>query len=313
MHRKLKNNELGRLTQEEFKNAGKINVTVVLDNIRSQHNIGAAFRTSDSFLIEKIILCGCCATPPTAEIHKSALGAEFSVDWLYTKETTDAIASLKEAWLAAKSQAALASNTNERIERLFRDSVVTLQRKEEANALAKTAMAAEEAARYQYEMAQEGARQEDKGAARAMVSAAQGSVDEVGALLKDSHLTAPANGVISEIYPTVGELVMPGAAIMELQVLDESHAVFNIREDLLEDFLPGKEFHGTIPALGNARLKFRVYYNSPLGSYATWQSSRESGSYDLVTFKVKAVPVEENSIATELRPGMSVIVHYRGK
>ena len=95
MHRKLKNNELGRLSQEEFKSAGKINVTVVLDNIRSQHNIGAAFRTSDSFLIEKILLCGCCATPPTAEIHKSALGAEFSVDWEYHKETIDAIAELK--------------------------------------------------------------------------------------------------------------------------------------------------------------------------------------------------------------------------
>ena len=97
MHRKLKNNELGRLSTEEFKEAGKINVTVVLDNIRSQHNIGAAFRTSDSFLIEKIILCGCCATPPTAEIHKSALGAEFSVDWEYHKETVDAVAALKGA------------------------------------------------------------------------------------------------------------------------------------------------------------------------------------------------------------------------
>lgn len=97
MHRKLKNNELGRLTAEEFKQAGKIGVTVVLDNIRSQHNIGAAFRTSDSFLIEKIVLCGCCATPPTAEIHKSALGAEFSVDWEYIKETTDAIKGLKDA------------------------------------------------------------------------------------------------------------------------------------------------------------------------------------------------------------------------
>lgn len=97
MHRKLKNNELGRLSTEEFKEAEKINVTVVLDNIRSQHNIGAAFRTSDSFLIEKIILCGCCATPPTAEIHKSALGAEFSVDWEYTKETVDAVSALKEA------------------------------------------------------------------------------------------------------------------------------------------------------------------------------------------------------------------------
>ncbi len=97
MHRKLKNNELGRLTAEEFKQAGKIGVTVVLDNIRSQHNIGAAFRTSDSFLIEKIVLCGCCATPPTAEIHKSALGAEFSVDWEYIKETTDAVSALKDA------------------------------------------------------------------------------------------------------------------------------------------------------------------------------------------------------------------------
>lgn len=97
MHRKLKNNELGRLSTEEFKETEKINVTVVLDNIRSQHNIGAAFRTSDSFLIEKIILCGCCATPPTAEIHKSALGAEFSVDWEYHKETVDAVAALKGA------------------------------------------------------------------------------------------------------------------------------------------------------------------------------------------------------------------------
>lgn len=96
MSRKLKNNELGRLSTEEFKEAEKIDVTVVLDNIRSQHNIGAAFRTSDSFLIEKIILCGVCATPPTAEIHKSALGAEFSVDWEYIQETTDAVAALKE-------------------------------------------------------------------------------------------------------------------------------------------------------------------------------------------------------------------------
>lgn len=97
MHRKLKNNELGRLSTEEFKEAEKINVTVVLDNIRSQHNIGAAFRTSDSFLIERMVLCGCCATPPTAEIHKSALGAEFSVDWEYRKETVDAVAALKGA------------------------------------------------------------------------------------------------------------------------------------------------------------------------------------------------------------------------
>ena len=73
MHRKLRNDELGRLSEEEFKVSNKLPVTVVLDNIRSQHNIGATFRTSDSFLIEKVYLCGICATPPSAEIHKSAL------------------------------------------------------------------------------------------------------------------------------------------------------------------------------------------------------------------------------------------------
>ncbi len=217
-------------------------------------------------------------------------------------------ASLKEAWIAARAQANLAQSTNERIERLYKDSVVTLQRKEEANALYQAAKAAEQAAKYQYEMALEGARQEDKGAARSLVEAAQGNVDEVVALLKDSRLTAPADGVISQIYPSQGELVLPGSTIMDLLVTHESHAVLNVREDMLEHFLPGKQFEGKIPALGNSTVKFEVYYTSPLGEYATWQSSRQSGSYDLVTFQIKARPVHADNGAAQLRPGMSVIV-----
>lgn len=223
------------------------------------------------------------------------------------------IATLKEAWMAAKSQADLAATTLERVERLYRDSVVTLQRRDEAAALAQTARAAEKAALYQYEMAMEGARQEDKDAAQALVDAAQGSVDEVKALLRDSRLTAPADGMISEIYPTEGELVMPGGSIMNLLVLDDIHVVLNIREDLLHHFREGKEFRGKIPALDNREMKFEVYYTSPLGSYATWQSSRQSGSYDLVTFKVKARPSGHPKEASQLRPGMSVIVQYDGK
>lgn len=96
MFRKLFNHELGRLSAEEFKEAKKSPLVVVLDNIRSQHNIGSAFRTADSFRVEKIYLCGICATPPTAEIHKSALGAEFSVDWEYYKETIDVVKQLKD-------------------------------------------------------------------------------------------------------------------------------------------------------------------------------------------------------------------------
>lgn len=97
MFRKLSNIELNRLDTEEYKRARKLPVTVVLDNVRSQHNIGSAFRTSDAFLVEKVVLCGICAVPPTPEIHKSALGAEFSVEWEYRDDAVMAVTELRDA------------------------------------------------------------------------------------------------------------------------------------------------------------------------------------------------------------------------
>ena len=93
--RKLKINELNRLSEEDYKKASKMPVVVVLDNIRSCNNTGSVFRTSDALLIEKICLCGITATPPNKEIHKTALDAEKSVAWEYYNETADAVASLK--------------------------------------------------------------------------------------------------------------------------------------------------------------------------------------------------------------------------
>ena len=90
-HRKLKITEMNRLTVEEFKEADKLPLVVVLDEVRSLHNIGAVFRTSDAFLVNKIYLCGITATPPNAEMHKTALGAENSVDWKYFSNTEDAV------------------------------------------------------------------------------------------------------------------------------------------------------------------------------------------------------------------------------
>ncbi|QTE21300.1 RNA methyltransferase [Polaribacter cellanae] len=97
MNRKLKNNELGRITVETFKETTKTPIIVVLDNIRSLNNIGSVFRTSDAFLIEKIYLCGICATPPNKDIHKTALGATESVDWEYAKDTLSLIEKLKNS------------------------------------------------------------------------------------------------------------------------------------------------------------------------------------------------------------------------
>ncbi len=93
--RKLKITELNRLTQEGFKEAEKIPLVVVLDNVRSLHNVGSVFRTSDAFLVEKVCLCGITACPPHAEIHKTALGAENTVEWVYFEDTCEAVKQLK--------------------------------------------------------------------------------------------------------------------------------------------------------------------------------------------------------------------------
>ncbi len=94
--RKLKIDEMGRMTAEEFRQSEKVPLVVVLDNVRSMHNIGAVFRTADAFRLEGVWLCGCSATPPNQEIHKTALGAEETVCWQYAADTSEAVKRLRE-------------------------------------------------------------------------------------------------------------------------------------------------------------------------------------------------------------------------
>lgn len=94
--RKLKVTEMGRISIEEFKASEKTPLVVVLDHVRSLYNVGSVFRTSDAFRLRGICLCGITATPPNAEIHKTALGAEDSVEWKYFAQTQDAVRFLKE-------------------------------------------------------------------------------------------------------------------------------------------------------------------------------------------------------------------------
>ena len=99
MFRKLYNEELGRISLQEYKSVPKAPLAVVLDNVRSGHNVGSALRTCDAFRIEKVWLCGICAVPPSPEVHKTALGAEFSVGWEHCESTLEAAGRLKsEGW-----------------------------------------------------------------------------------------------------------------------------------------------------------------------------------------------------------------------
>lgn len=93
--RKLLNSELGRVDAATYRTLPPSGTVVVLDNIRSAHNVGSAFRTSDAFKADKIWLCGICACPPSAEIHKSALGAEDSVEWEYSADTLELVRQLR--------------------------------------------------------------------------------------------------------------------------------------------------------------------------------------------------------------------------
>ena len=210
-----------------------------------------------------------------------------------------------QLWQSARSQAELAEKTYRRVLMLYRDSVVARQRYDEAEAAMRSTAAAERAAYEQYLLAMEGAQREDRVAGQSMVEVAASGVDEVAALLVDARLTAPADGQIAAIFPKRGELVAPGTPIMNLVVIDDCYVVFNIREDLMPHFRMGRHFTVSIPALGRTDVALEVYYISPLGSFATWKSTKEAGSYDMRTFEVKLRPLQP---VEGLRPGMTVLM-----
>lgn len=222
------------------------------------------------------------------------------------------VATALQLWNKTKSDLTLAQTTYNRILTLYKDSVITSQRKDEVEAMYKAAVAAERAAYEQYQMAVDGAQKEDKAsaasmvdAAASMVDAARSTVDEVSALLVDARLTAPENGQIATIFPKRGELVAPGTPIMNLVVVDDIHVVLNVREDLMPQFKMDETFVADVPAIGKKNIEFKIYYISPLGSFATWKSTKQTGSYDLRTFEIHARPTQK---VDDLRPGMSVLL-----
>ena len=215
------------------------------------------------------------------------------------------IRTAEELWNKSKTDLQLARTTFQRIQALYKDSVVSAQRYDEAEALYKVALSAERATYQQYLLAKDGAQKQDRESARSMVIVAQGTVNEVQSVLQDAWLTAPANGEIATIYAQCGELVGTGTPLMNLVILEDCHVVLNVREDYLPHFRMGEIFQGKVPALGNELRPFKVNYISPLGSFATWKSTDTDNGYDMRTFEIHALPMEK---ADGLRPGMSVLV-----
>lgn len=194
--------------------------------------------------------------------------------------------------------------TYQRMENLFKENVISAQKRDEAKAAYDAAVAAYDAARSQLSLAKAGAQKEDKESAAAMVNVAQGGIAEVQSMLEDQYLTAPCDGQIDQIYPEVGELVALGAPIMNVLKISDKWVTFNVREEYLNDMKLGQKIKIMIPALDKREVEAQIYYVRDMGSYATWRATKATGEWDSRTFEVKAHPVD--TIA-DLRPGMTVV------
>ncbi|MDE5688910.1 MAG: efflux RND transporter periplasmic adaptor subunit [Paramuribaculum sp.] len=214
------------------------------------------------------------------------------------------ITAARQMVIQAQAAVTITKKTYDRMEALYKENVVSEQKRDEAKAAYDAAVAAKQAADSQLSLAVAGAQKEDKESAAAMVNAAKGGVLEVESLLEDQYLTAPCDGQIDQIYPEVGELVSLGAPLMSILKISDKWVVFNVRESLLNDMKLGDTIDVMIPALDKMSAKARIYYVRDLGSYATWRATKATGDWDSRTFEVKARPLDS---IPALRPGMTVL------
>ncbi len=215
------------------------------------------------------------------------------------------IAGAYELYQTALVQEDVMKKSFERIQKLYDQKVIAAQKYDEVKAKYDAAVAQAKAAKSQYDMAVNGARAEDKAAAQALVDQANGALMEVESYLGELYLTAPSDGIISAIFPKVGELVGQGAPVASVTDLNDIWFTFNVREDYLHGMKQGDKITVIIPALDGKEVPATVNYVAVRESYATWKATKETGMYDAKTFEVRAVP---DVNVDGVRPGMSAIV-----
>ena len=232
-------------------------------------------------------------------------GAKATSDKAQSGAQPEDIQAAYNTYQKAKAASELADKTLERVSNLHREGVLPAQRLDEATANATAAEQTANAAKAIWKKALNGAREEDKRAAAAMVQRAAAAVNEVESFLKETTILAPSKGEIANILAEPGELAPTGFPVITIADLSDCWAVFNIREDLLQSFQKGSRFYAAIPAMGQEKHLFEVSYLSALGNFATWSSTKTTGEWDLKTFEVHARPVTE---IKGLIPGMSIVL-----
>lgn len=198
----------------------------------------------------------------------------------------------------------LAEKSYNRIKALHEKGVATTQQLDEASATFEALKATQSAAYAEYSLALAGATKEQKAAAAAQVSMAQGAVNEVESYISDSRVYSPTTGEVSTVAFNRGEVVGAGFPVMTILDLNDIWIEFNIKETLMPHFAVGEYFDAFIPAL-NRDISLCVSYIAPQADFAVWDATRTEGGFDIRTFVVRMKPTANSG----LRPGMSAIVH----
>jgi HlyD family secretion protein len=217
------------------------------------------------------------------------------------------IRAARDNWLRAVASATIAETTYVRLDRLQRQGVVPTQKRDEAEANLRASRQGAEAAKAQYELATAGTRSEDRAAAFADLRRAEGAVAEAESYVSENVLRSAVNGQVLLKIVEQGELVAPGQPVITIVDLSDQWITLNLREDRLAGLRIGDTLVANIPAVDAELRPFKVYYISPLGSFATWRATREAGGFDVRTFEIRARPVQP---IPSLRPGMSALVHW---
>ncbi len=213
------------------------------------------------------------------------------------------IEAAKNQYEMAQSQFDYADKSYKRLLNMYKDSLIPTQKMDEVTFKRNAARDQMNAAKSIYDMAVEGARIEDKKAAKGQLSAVEGKVKEAEAFYKELKINSPVSGEVSSKLASEGEVMPAGYPIFTIQKLEDIHAVLNIREDFLSEFKIGTEIKGKLPAFNNDTYTFKVTYIAPVADFADWIPTADKGRLDMKTFEIHLSPVKP---IEGLRPGMSV-------
>lgn len=209
----------------------------------------------------------------------------------------------EKLYLQAKAQYDLLEKTWKRIEKLYADSVISSQERDQTETQFIAAREQMDAANAKYELAKEGARKEDKIAAQSILFQTQGALAEAKAYAEELQLKSPIDGEVEKVISDPGEVIAAGYPVITIIDTSDIWVVIQVKEDRMSGFKKGTVFTGTIPALGNLQSKMKVTYVSPMADFATWRPTNQKGEFDVRTFEIHLRP--ETTIPG-IRAGMTV-------